>query len=420
MGRRGLPVSVAALAVCAGLGLLGPSAGSASWDQVQVKVVTIHYKTHDGYRRAAYVVLPDWYGPGNNPPLPLIISPHGRGVSAEENVDRWGNLPTLGSVRSRESGGTGPQVQALLLGLRRSDRGPRPDAADPSAARFRGCESNRRASTRSARAWAARRRLLLAARHPRLLAGAAAFDPVTDMARRYRDFARLPCNRGCLRKWGDPLGFGLRKLARDEIGGTRAALRARMRAAARSPTRARSRARECRSSSGGAGPTASSDRPDQSVPLARKLRRLNPDAPLHTVVGLVAALRGHAPVLHAHSRVEEVRPAGHSQACLAAGCAVSASATSCCPGIAPCATHREGCCPGIGRRQGSATTASCASAGGSSSSASRAIRAPARRSISTMRSSTARRFAARLLAAQPGVPQRDVRRLARVVVPVLG
>src|SRR5712691_10454576 len=79
MGRRGLPVSLAVFAACTALGLLGPSEGRASWDQVQVKVVTIHYKTHDGYRRAAYVVLPDWYGPGDNPPLPLIISPHGRG-----------------------------------------------------------------------------------------------------------------------------------------------------------------------------------------------------------------------------------------------------------------------------------------------------------------------------------------------------
>jgi len=60
MGRRGLPVSLAVFAACTALGLLGPSAGRASWGQVQVKVVTIHYRTHDGYRRAAYVVLPDW------------------------------------------------------------------------------------------------------------------------------------------------------------------------------------------------------------------------------------------------------------------------------------------------------------------------------------------------------------------------
>ena len=116
MGRRGLPVSLAVLAVCAGLVLLGPSAGSASWDQVQVKVVTIHYKTHDGYRRAAYVVLPDWYGPGNNPPLPLIISPHGRGVSAEENVDRWGNLPMLGPFAVVNPEGQGRRFRRFSWG----------------------------------------------------------------------------------------------------------------------------------------------------------------------------------------------------------------------------------------------------------------------------------------------------------------
>src|SRR5207248_2045917 len=50
--------------------------------------------------------------------------------------------------------------------------------------------------------------LLLVARHPQLLAGAAAFDPATDMARRYWDFAGLKGGRR------------LQQLARTEIGGT--------------------------------------------------------------------------------------------------------------------------------------------------------------------------------------------------------
>ena len=50
--------------------------------------------------------------------------------------------------------------------------------------------------------------LLLVARYPHLLAGAAAFDPATDMARRYADFASLPNGRV------------LQALARREIGGT--------------------------------------------------------------------------------------------------------------------------------------------------------------------------------------------------------
>src|SRR5438067_4910578 len=50
--------------------------------------------------------------------------------------------------------------------------------------------------------------LLLAARRPRLLAGAAAFDAPTNLAVRYRDFARLRH------------GLRLQELARSEIGGT--------------------------------------------------------------------------------------------------------------------------------------------------------------------------------------------------------
>ena len=50
--------------------------------------------------------------------------------------------------------------------------------------------------------------LLLLARYPHLLAGAAAFDPSTDMARRYWDFAKL--TGGATLQW----------LARKEIGGT--------------------------------------------------------------------------------------------------------------------------------------------------------------------------------------------------------
>src|ERR1700704_6460097 len=49
--------------------------------------------------------------------------------------------------------------------------------------------------------------LLLLARFPRLLAGAAAFDAPTNMAARYRAFDRLP------------FGDGLQRLARREIGG---------------------------------------------------------------------------------------------------------------------------------------------------------------------------------------------------------
>src|SRR5215212_4395014 len=76
--------------------LSGSASAGGGWEQVHVRILGIQYRTHDGFLRPAYVVLPDWYGPRNNPPLPLIISPHGRGVAADLNADRWGDLPSLG------------------------------------------------------------------------------------------------------------------------------------------------------------------------------------------------------------------------------------------------------------------------------------------------------------------------------------
>ena len=48
----------------------------------------------------------------------------------------------------------------------------------------------------------------MVARHRRLLAGAVSFDAPTDLARRYRDFPRIPG------------GQHLQELARREVGGT--------------------------------------------------------------------------------------------------------------------------------------------------------------------------------------------------------
>ena len=171
------------------------------WEQVHVRVVTIHYTTHNGLHRAAYVVLPDWYGPGNNPPIPLIISPHGRGVSAEENVDRWGDLPSIGSFAVVNPEGQGRRFARFSWGY----AGQIDDLARMPRI-LRATIPWLRIEPRRIYAFGTsmggQETLLLVARHPKLLAGAAAFDPVTNMASRYRDFSRLRCNRGCLRQVG--------------------------------------------------------------------------------------------------------------------------------------------------------------------------------------------------------------------------
>jgi len=259
-------------------------ADDGGWEQVHVRTIQIEYRTHDGYRRAAYVLVPDWYGPSRHPRLPLIISPHGRGVPADDNADRWGELPAVGAFAVVNPEGQGRRFARFSWGYpgQIADLARMPEIVRHALPWLRIDASRVYAFGAS---MGGQESLLLLARHPSLLSGVAAFDPVTNMASRYRDFRRLGCNRQCVRQWGAGLGAGLRLKAREEIGGTpRTARRA---FAQRSPiTYVRGIARS-------GVPVqlwwSKVDRVvnprDQSVPFARALRRLQPRAPLHTVVG---------------------------------------------------------------------------------------------------------------------------------------
>jgi poly(3-hydroxybutyrate) depolymerase len=81
--------------LCAGIAVHPGSATSAAQPPT-VRTLAISYQAHDGRLRRAYLILPAWYGPQDHPPIPLVISPHGRGVGARTNVRRWGDLPALG------------------------------------------------------------------------------------------------------------------------------------------------------------------------------------------------------------------------------------------------------------------------------------------------------------------------------------
>ena len=61
-----------------------------------VRSVTITYRAWNGARRQAVLVLPKWYGTKKHPPIPLVISPHGRGGTAQGNAKLWGGLPAFG------------------------------------------------------------------------------------------------------------------------------------------------------------------------------------------------------------------------------------------------------------------------------------------------------------------------------------
>jgi pimeloyl-ACP methyl ester carboxylesterase len=213
---RSLRLSVLlALVLCAAL----PASSSAEWIETTTRVWTIHYRTHDGYRSTAYVILPAWYGPANHPPVPLVISPHGRGLTGRDNIHRWGDLPADGSFAVVNPDGHGRRLALYSWGY----SGQIDDLARMPAIVRRALPWLRIDSSRVyafGASMGGQETLLLAARHPSLLAGAAAFDPVTDMARRYGEFVRVPCNSACLHQWGTPLGLRLQLLARDEIGGT--------------------------------------------------------------------------------------------------------------------------------------------------------------------------------------------------------
>jgi poly(3-hydroxybutyrate) depolymerase len=172
-----------------------------------VRIVRIGYRAHDGVVRKAYVVLPRWYGPRDDPPIPLIISPHGRGVPAIDNVKVWGNLPAIGDFAVVNPEGQGRRLTLYAWG----DPGDIRDlAAMPEIVheQLPWLHLARRRIYAFGGSMGGQETLLLVARYPQLLDGAAAFDAPTDMRARYFAFQALR------------FGPELQERARLEFGGT--------------------------------------------------------------------------------------------------------------------------------------------------------------------------------------------------------
>ena len=211
-----LAAVLAAVAFAAG-GSAGPS--RSAQDQPAIRTWKIHYRAHNGVRRAAYVLLPASYGPGNAPPIPLVISPHGRGLTGRHNIPIWGKLPAEGPFAVVSPDGHGRRLPRHSWGY----RGQIDDLARMPAILRRTLPWLTIDRTRVyafGGSMGGQEVLLLAARHPEVVAGVAAFDSVTNLARQYRAFPRLPCPRRCRELWDGPVGLALQRLARNEIGGT--------------------------------------------------------------------------------------------------------------------------------------------------------------------------------------------------------
>ena len=191
----------------------------ASSSRAAVRLRRIPYVTATGAHRSVYLTLPAWYGSRRHPSIPLVISPHGRGLKGRTNVRLWGNLPALGPFAVASPDGQGRRLFRYSWGF--------PGQIDDLARMPRILERavpwlrlDRRRIYAFGGSMGGQEVLLLAAHYPRLLAGVAAFDPVADFAVQYRHFPRLRCNRACLRQWVDPIGIGLQGLARLEVGGS--------------------------------------------------------------------------------------------------------------------------------------------------------------------------------------------------------
>jgi len=238
-----------------------------------VRTLTVHYRAHDGATRSAVVVLPRWYGPHDNPTIPLVISPHGSGIAPAENAQRWGNLPALGSFAVVNPEGQGSRLALYSWGSpgEIADLARMPQIVRETLPWLR---VDRRRIYAVGGSMGGQESLLLLAKHPHLLAGVVSFDAPTNMATRYAEFPRL---RG---------GRALQELARIEFGSVPRTNREAW--ADRSPlfySRELAFAHVPLQIWWSRRDQVVFHQADQSGLLVRAIRRLNPHAPLLQFVG---------------------------------------------------------------------------------------------------------------------------------------
>jgi dipeptidyl aminopeptidase/acylaminoacyl peptidase len=198
----------------------GPAAPTRTPQPASVRVEHLTYRATGGRISHATVLLPSSYDAARDRALPLVISPHGRGVDGDGNARLWGDLPALGDFAVVNPDGTGQHLSGRFAW------GAPDDIADLArmpqlVERSLGIRIDRRRVYAVGGSMGAQETLLLIARHPKLLAGAVAVDAATDFGRQYRNFAQLHCrDASCTRNWGGDLGQTLQRLAQQEVGGT--------------------------------------------------------------------------------------------------------------------------------------------------------------------------------------------------------
>ncbi|MDP9283372.1 MAG: hypothetical protein M3P41_00190 [Actinomycetota bacterium] len=212
---RTATVVVAAVACLSTSVVAGGAQTSASPQRI-----TIYYRSYAGIRRSATVLVPAGYRRSSGEAVPLVISPHGRGLTGRQNASIWGTLPARGDFVVVNPDGQGRRLAAYSWGYagQIDDLARMPEIVRRALPWLR-IDSHRIYAFGGS--MGGQETLLLLARHPRLLAGAAVFDSVTDFGLQYRSFPLLRCDGKCRLAWrGRSFGHDLQQLARTEIGGT--------------------------------------------------------------------------------------------------------------------------------------------------------------------------------------------------------
>jgi len=275
---------------------------SAQAQSQKVLIWTVKYRAHDGASRRAYVMLPASYDRKNGPPIPLVISPHGRGVSARANVSLWGTLPAQGDFAVISPDGQGRKLARYSWGSagQIDDLARMPQIAHLTLPWL---HVDQRRIYAVGGSMGGQETLLLLAKHPKLLAGAAALDAVTNLAEQYRSFPRLACDKACRHTWKGPIGRSLQSLARIEIGG--GPVRRALAFAERSPaTYARTIAFSCVPLElwWSTKDKIVLDQTRQTKAFYDRLMELNPSAPVAAYVGTWR----HSHEMHARTRLPAV------------------------------------------------------------------------------------------------------------------
>jgi pimeloyl-ACP methyl ester carboxylesterase len=198
---------------------MGPARfqGQASSPQAPLWI-PIRYTAHDGRTRGAIVLLPHRYGPRDNPAIPLVIAPHGRGHTGAMDAPRYGDLPSIGNFAVVSPDGEGRRLHRYSWGApgQISDLAHMADIVE-SALPWVHIDRSRQYAIGGS--MGGQETLLLVGEYPHLLAGAAAVDGVADFPLQYRNYPQLPCKAKCRARIGN-IGRYMQGLAVREVGGT--------------------------------------------------------------------------------------------------------------------------------------------------------------------------------------------------------